>query len=244
MTITIKTVKTAAVLVALAVTAAVPARAQRSTDVSRAADDTRSYGAVASVHNARLMNEIMREYGIDPERLGPAQAARIDEVRYRLFPDAEPRRQRLSRTQALAVVYVALVYPRERRGGGGGGWNDGVDRDRDWDRDRDRDWDRDRPRGNRQCAEVDRGVYELLNITGVQDPMLFLNDEEKVRVRTAAVAVQRAAIDGGLRQVADRAAEVIALSREMMPDRDAAADRVAALKSAADQACDRGTDRR
>lgn len=239
MTITIKTVKTAAVLAALAVTAAVPARAQRSTDLSREADDTRSYGAVASVHNARLMNEIMREYGIDPERLGPAQAERIDEVRYRLFPDAEPRRQRLSRTQALAVVYLALVYPRERRGGGGGGW------DNDDDGGRDRDWDRDRgPRGNRQCAEVDRGVYELLNITGVQDPMLFLNDEEKVRVRTAASAVQRAAIDGGLRQVADRAAEVIALSQEQMPDRDAAVDRVAALKAATDEACDRGADRR
>lgn len=240
--ITIHTMKkSAASLAALLVLAAAPAKAQPQ-QTRLPADDTRSYGAAASAHDARLLGEALRDFGYSSDRLSIAQRERLDDARARLFPDA-PSRQRLNRTQAIAVVYTALVYPRGTGGGGGrGGWNDDGGRG-GWD-DRDRgDWDRDRdrPRASSRCTEIDEGVYALLNTVAGDGMSGFVDDQEKASLRTKAAEVQRAAIARNYRQVADRAADVIASLAEFMPQRHIVIEQVRALKDATDQACgDRG----
>jgi hypothetical protein len=228
-------------LIALALLSAAPALAQPSRGpASPTTTRASSQENPTSVYNSQLMDEVMHEFGINPLRLRPKQIERIEEIRRLLFPNLSPRLHRLNRTQALAVVYTALVYPRGTGGGRGGrdGWDDGYGYDEDRDRDRP---PYDRPRGgNRQCVELDQGVYELLNMMGGEGRMIFLDDEEKERIRHTATVVQRVAINRGFRQVADRAADVIGALRAFNPSRSAVAERVAALKSAADQACDGG----
>ncbi len=230
-----------AALVALALLSASPAGAQTQLPADARpsripVEDTRSYGASPGVHNTRLMADVLREFGYDGDRLGRRQQERLDEIRYRLFPDAA-RGQRLNRSQAVAVVYVALVYPRGTGGrgggwGGGDGWNGGG-----WDDDRDRD----RPRYGGRCEDIDTGVYALLNMVRGGDGFGFVDGDEKVRIQARATQVQSAAIARNYRQVADRAADVIGALSAYMPERRLVAQRVDALKAAADQACgDRG----
>jgi len=232
---------TPAALVAFALLSAAPALAQSTREPATTTARVGGQGGSTSAYNSRLMDEVMREFGINPLRLRPRQIERIDETRRILFPSLSPRIHRLNRTQAIAVIYTALVYPRGTGGGRGGrdGWDDGYGYDDDRGPDRP---PYDRPgRGNRQCAELDQGIYELLNTVGGEGQMIFLDDEEKERIRSTATRVQRAATDRGFRQVADRAADVIVSMRAFSPSRSVAAERVADLKAAADQACDRGS---
>lgn len=239
--------KSAAALAALALLSIAPLQAQAQPDADAQArrnripvEDMRSYGATASVHNQRLMADVLRDFGYTSERLTARQRERLDDARYRLFPDQSPR-QRLNRTQAIAVVYTALVYPRGTGGRGGqgdgrGGWDDGRG-GWDDDRGRDRDWDRDRPRSGSRCTEIDEGVYALLNMVGGDGMSGFVNDQEKVAIRNKAAEVQRAAIARNHREVADRAADVIASLSEFMPQRHIVTEQVQGLKDATDQAC-------
>jgi len=227
---------TPAALVALALLSAAPALAQPTRQPATPSSSSRPgfQESPTSVYNSELLDEAMHEFGINPSRLRPKQIERIEEIRRLLFPSLNPRLHRLNRTQAIAVVYTALVYPRGT-GGGRGGWDDGNGYDDDRDRDRP---PYDRPRGgNRQCVEVDKGVYELLNLMGGEGQTMFLDDTEMDKVRTTATVVQREAISRGFRQVADRAADVIGALRSFSPSRRVVADRVIALKAAADQAC-------
>jgi hypothetical protein len=228
---------TPAALVALALLSAAPALAQPAREPASASSRVGSQSGSTSAYNSRLMAEVLREFGYSPDRLGRRQQERLDEVRYRLFPDAP--RQRLNRSQAVAVVYVALVYPRGTGGGrggwdGGNGWGGGDG----WDDDRDRD----RPSYGGRCAEIDTGVYALLNmVRGGGDGFGFIDEEDKVRIQARATQVQSAAIARNYRQVADRAADVIGSLSAWMPERRLVAQRIDALKAAADQACgDRG----
>jgi len=125
------------------------------------------------------------------------------------------------------VVYVALVYPRGT-GGRGGGWGDGNG------------WggrDRDRPGHGGRCAELDTGVYALLNLVRGGDGFGFIEGEEKTRMQARAIEVQSAAIALNYRQVTDRAVDVVGALSAWMPERGEVSRRIDALKSAADQAC-------
>jgi hypothetical protein len=219
--------KCAAALAALAVLSAAPLLAQPETQAPAQTrqnripvEDMRSYGATATVHNARLLGEVLRDFGYDADRLSAGQQERLDDARYRLFPDQSPR-QRLNRTQAIAVVYTALVYPRGT--GGRGGWDD--------------DRGRDRPDDAGRCVAIDEGVYELLNLVSGDGNFGSVDDEEKVKIHAVATRVQGAAIARNYRQVADRAVSVMASVSEWSPRRTVVRAHVNALKTAVDQAC-------
>jgi hypothetical protein len=68
----------------------------------------------------RELEEAMREHGFRSDRLSNAQMRALDATFRQLFPEQDARRYRLNRTQASALVYMALVQPRDRLGSGPG----------------------------------------------------------------------------------------------------------------------------
>ena len=205
--------------------------------------------------NQQAVDRALREFGFDPYRLRADQQRAIDSTWGLLYPGTNQYRNPLNSSQATALVYVALVHGRERRGGGQGGYDDygrnGNGRD-DYGRggnDRD-DYGRggsgdDRyGRGTAQCVDVNRRVYDVENAVNNGTRSMFLNDTQKRAVRESAREVQRLAVDRNWRRVSDRAGQVIESVNENLPDRDDVLERVQALKTAVDESCGQERDRR
>jgi hypothetical protein len=225
-------------------------------------------GASAQYDNGRgrtVLDAALREFGYNPARLRREQVQALDNAMARLFPGPDARRSVLNRSQATAVVYMALVYPRgtardrwddDRNGRG----RDDYARDRDDnDRDQDDDYgDRDRDpygrgrdgdgggrdgngqgQGGQVCRDMSLRAYEIGNVVDAEGSSLFLTGGEKQRVRSAAAEVQRLAAGRGDRAVADQAGTIISGVGGLLPRKADLRPRVRALKSAVEQACGR-----
>ncbi|HEX2209015.1 MAG TPA: hypothetical protein VHG93_15155 [Longimicrobium sp.] len=62
----------------------------------------------------QLINQAVRYYGFRPNRLTAAQVDAIQDTWFQLF--GATGRRTLSRAQATAIVYMALVHPYEDEG--------------------------------------------------------------------------------------------------------------------------------
>ncbi len=71
----------------------------------------------ADVRMSRELEDALREHGFRSDRLSTAQTRALDATFRQLFPEQDARRYRLNRTQASALVYMALVQPRDSRYG-------------------------------------------------------------------------------------------------------------------------------
>jgi hypothetical protein len=198
------------------------------------------------------IDRALAEFGFDANRLRPEQQRALQSAWRDLLPDADPGRYALNSAQATAIVYLALVHGRDRRGGWGGdprdGWNGGYGRGDGYGGGYDGgngSYGRGEGYGTgASCAALSRRVLDAENATDEQDRTLFLDDEHKAAVRTAAREAQRMAVERGWRDVADRASDVVSAVSEPLPERTAVAARVGALQHAAIDACGGAADRR
>lgn len=235
----LQSLRLAAAALALAAFAAAPLAAQST--------QQRRPPAVPTVSNVReanqaLIDQAVRRAGFRPGRLTPGQVDAIEDAWADLLPEANPRRYRLNRAQAAALVYLALVEGDDRYGRPGSGGRYDDDR---YDDDR---YD-DRPGSGpgfpgggdrlRACREMDERAFEIGNIVDTGGVTFFLDPQEKERVRNLAREVQRTAVARGDRAVADRAGDVISSVSEALPHKNDVRPRVQALKSALEQACGR-----
>lgn len=201
----------------------------------------------------QLINQAVRHYGFRPSRLSDRQVDAIQDSWYELFGATGARRP-LSRAQATAIVYMALVHPYEQdgfyedgrpgRGGGewndrpGGGWNDRPgggwnDHPRDGD-------DDDAPpyrEGDEPCVRMESDAYRLGNLVSAPETStgLFIVDPEKGRARTLARQIQQRAVECRASAVADRATDIMAALAAPLPGRSDLETRVNALKQAIQQ---------
>lgn len=171
------------------------------------------------------MEAALRYYGIDPHRLTREQSYALDRMRAEL---AGGDRRALTRTQATAIVYMALVFPREA----GDGYGDGYGGGRGGYGQENGGWGRD-PRPGR-CTEVEQQAYELGNVVSGsgRNTGLFVSDAEKVRARSLARTIQQGALQCGNRDAADVAGEIMRELADNLPERSEIGQRVAELKGA------------
>ncbi|HEX8392678.1 MAG TPA: hypothetical protein VF665_10020 [Longimicrobium sp.] len=177
------------------------------------------------------LENALRYYGYEPYRLTRDQSYALDRARTELLGAGTGRRA-LSRTQATAIVYMALVFPREqgrydRQGRGYGDYEGrgGYDRPNGG-------YGREPRRG--RCVEVEAQAYELGNVVSgsARDGGLFVNDPEKGQARSLARRIQQGAVQCGRSDAADVAGEIIEELSRPLPERSGIARQVAELKSA------------
>lgn len=191
--------------------------------------------------NEQLIDNAVRRYGYRPNRLSHRQVAAIhrawDEL---LGPGASRRRTGLNRTQATAIVYMALVQPYEDERG--------YDRPRD--RDDDDRYGRDGRRDDRdgryerptywsaQCDELQADAYRLGSLISAPggNVGLFVAEPERARARALAQQIQQRAVQCRATGAANHAAEVLELLSAALPDRNAIRLQVDALKHELQQA--------
>lgn len=227
----------------LALAPAAEARAQSSSQQSIQSSE---YGMSRwrGSRNGQLLNDAVRYYGFRPNRLTNRQMDAIQETWYEMFGST---RRTLTRTQATAVVYMALVHPYEdegfyddgrpgrpgrweRPGGGydrpGGGWNDrpggGYDNV---------------PPSRDVCLQMESDAYRLGNMISAPEVNtgLFIVDPQKGQARTLARQIQQRAIECRATGVADLAADVLTALSAPLPGRADLEQRVDALKDAVQQ---------
>ena len=203
---------------ALALSAAADVQAQSSAQGGA----TRWRGS----RSEQLINQAVRHYGFRPNRLTDRQVDAIQETWYELFGGQNGRRT-LSRAQATAIVYMALVHPYEeegfyedgRPGRPGGGWSG-----------------RDDPPPSRDdaCGQMESDAYRLGNLVSAPEVNtgLFVADPEKARARTLARQIQQRAVECRATAVADRAALILRLLSEPLPRRSDVEAQVNTLKQA------------
>lgn len=174
--------------------------------------------------NEQLIEQAVRRYGYRPNRLTDAQVHAIDRAWVELLgPGA--RRGALNRSQATAIVYLALVEPTEHAYAG---------RDRD---------DHDRPGGgytgrpgawDARCDEMEADAYRLGTLVSAprSNSGLFVNEPERGRARALARQIQERAVQCRATAAADRAGDVLAALSDGLPRRGAVESRVNALKVA------------
>jgi len=73
-------------------------------------------GAVASalaldLRRQPALGEALRAHGFRADRLGRSEQRALADMLSELYPHMDPRRDRLTSNQAVALVYVALVHP-------------------------------------------------------------------------------------------------------------------------------------
>lgn len=201
----------------------------------------------------QLINQAVRHYGFRPSRLTDRQVNAIQATWYELFGTTGTRRP-LSRAQATAIVYMALVHPYEgdgfyedgRPGLGGGGWNDRPGGG--WDDRPGGGWN-DRPRdgydngappyrdGDEPCVRMESDAYRLGNLVSAPEVSsgLFIVDPEKGQARTLVRQIQQRAVECRASAVADRAADIMAALSAPLPSRSDLETRVNSLKQAIQQ---------
>lgn len=209
------------------------------------AADAHAQAGVARWQGSRseqLINQAVRHYGFRPNRLTQRQVESIQDAWAELL-GVQGGRRTLSRAQATAIVYMALVHPLEEddwyeegRPGRrpGGGWNDRPGGG--WD-DRPRDDDRP-PYRDEACMQMESDAYRLENLVRApeRNTGLFVAEPEKGRARALARQIQQRAIECRASTVADRAADVLTALSAAMPERSHVAARVSSLKQAIQRA--------
>lgn len=224
---------------ALALSAAGDARAQSSVQQAGVAHWSGS-------RNEQLINQAVRHYGFRPNRLTRNQIEAIRDAWWELLGTGSGRRP-LSRAQATAIVYMALVHPYEEedwydQGRPGGGWHGGGGSSRPgggWDDRPGRDDDDVPPyRPGEACVRMEADAYRLENlvISAGGNGGLFIVDPEKGRARTLARQIQQRAVECRASAVADRASDIMAALAAPLPSRSDLQTRVNALKQAIQQA--------
>lgn len=187
----------------------------------------------------QLIDQAVRYYGFRPNRLTQRQADAIRDTWFELFGGPSVRRP-LTRQQATAVVYMALVFPYEREGwynegrpgGGYGGGRPGGG----WDDRPGGGWDNDGPPyRNEACVAMESDAYRLENLVIGRDGGLFVTDPDKGRARTLTRQIQQRAVECRASLVADRAGDVLRLLAEPLPSRSDLEPRINALKQAIQQ---------
>lgn len=188
--------------------------------------------------NEQMIDQAVRHYGFRPNRLTDRQVDAIQETWYELFGATTARRP-LTRAQATAVVYMALVHPYEEEGfyedgrPGRGGWNDRDDRPgggyngggappyRDDDR----------------CEQMESDAYRLGNLISAprSSTGLFVVDPEKGQARTLARQIQQRAVECRSTAVADRAGDILTALSAPLPRRSDLEPRITSLKQAIQQ---------
>jgi hypothetical protein len=192
--------------------------------------------------NEQLLNQAVRRYGYRPNRLSDGEVRAINRAWVELLGPGS-RRAPLNRAQATAIVYLALVEPREdayagrppvedydRPGGGYGRPGDGYGRPDDG-YGRPGYW-------AAACDEMEGDAYRLGNLVSAprDNGGLFVTDPERGRARALARQIQEQAVQCRATGAADRAGEVLAELSGALPRRDVVAQRVDALKAAIQQA--------
>lgn len=180
--------------------------------------------------NEQLIDQAVRRYGFRPNRLTDAQIRAINDAWTELLGPTT-RRTQLNRTQATAIVYMALVQPYED--------------DRRPVYDVPRDDDRyDRPGGGYQggrpgwwsaeCDAMEADAYRLGNLVSApeRNASLFVQEPERGRARALARRIQEQAVQCRAYSAADRAGDVLTLLSDNLPDRSDVAQQVDALKRA------------
>ena len=215
----------------LALSTAVDARAQSSVQSSAA--------HWRGGRSEQLINQAVRHYGFRPNRLTERQVSAIQDSWFELFGGASARRP-LTRQQATAIVYMALVFPNEQEGWydegrpggryGGGGWDDRPGGG--WD---DRPGDDGPPYRGEACVQMEADVYRLENLVTGTGNGLFVTDPDKGRARTLARQIQQRAVECRASAAADRAGDVLRLLAEPLPSRSDVQTRINALKAAIQQ---------
>lgn len=225
-------------LVAFGVALSTAADAQAQSSVQASAAHWRGS------RSEQFIDQAVRHYGFRANRLTDRQVAAIQDTWLELFGGPGARRT-LTRQQATAIVYMALVFPYEEegwynegRGGGygggrgdrpGGGYGGGRD---------------DRPGGgyddgppyrDEACVQMEADVYRLENLVIGTGNGLFVTDPDKGRARTLARQIQQRAVECRASQVADRAGDVLRLLAEPLPSRSDVQTRINALKQAIQQ---------
>jgi hypothetical protein len=190
--------------------------------------------------NEQLIDQAVRRYGYRPHRLTQRQVEAIhrawDEL---LGPGSSRRRIALNRTQATAIVYMALVQPTEDDGRYDRRGRDGVE-DRDG---RDDGYGRnDRPGSwSAACDALQPDANRLGTLVAAPQSGAgrFVTEPDRGRARALARQIQERAVECRATAAADRAGEVMELLSHPLADRGAVRVRVDALKQAIQQA-DRG----
>lgn len=225
-------VRLGAAVLALSLAGAAAAHAQ-ATGTYRTPSTTRTPSQPA-------VDRALREFGFNPVSLRADQQRALTSTWALLFPEANRFRTTLNSSQATALVYVALVHGRDRRGGWGqrdrDRWDD-RDNGRDRDDDRDDDWNDDRGGRGGQCVELNQRLYDAQNALGSSTWSNYVSAAQKGPTRESLRDVQRLAVERGWRPVADLASEAMALLNENYPVRAEVLQRIQAIKAAVDESC-------
>jgi hypothetical protein len=143
------------------------------------------------------VQDAMRSYRFNPDRLNRTQERTLAETFTALFPDRDPRRHHLNQTQATALVYMALVHPTHG------------------------DVARRQPR-RASCETAVRRVYqldELFAAPGRGQPRDLRRDEQQ-RVHAEAREIERLARSCGEDRLEDEAARLVSLTAERQVARE------------------------
>jgi hypothetical protein len=181
----------------------------------------------------QAIDQAVRHYGFRPNRLTRQQIDAIQRAWTELL-GRDSRTRPLNRTQATAIVYMALVHPYEqdgwydegRPGGGrrGGGWSDRPGDGRD---------DGGPPyRGGEACVQMEADAYRLENVINDAGSGLFITEPDRGRARTLARQIQQHAVECRASAVADRAGDILRVLSATLPSRSDLEPRVDALKQA------------
>jgi hypothetical protein len=177
--------------------------------------------------NEQMIDQAVRRFGYQPDRLTPAQLRAIDQAWTELLGQTT-RRASLNRAQATAIVYLALVDgndgPRDRPdgydgrpGGSEGGYGGG------------------RPGGwGAECEQLQADAYRLgalITAPGGRNS-LFVAEPERGQARALARQIQEQAVQCRAIAAADRAGEVMTALSDNFPERTDVSRRVDALKRA------------
>jgi hypothetical protein len=155
-----------------------------------------------------MVKQALRGHGYNPNRISQAQERALGEAYRELFPERNARWDRLNRTQATALVYMALVHPG--RSGSTGR----------------------QPRRS-DCETVATQVWELEDsfAPAGRGQARHLNRTEREWLLAQAAEVQRSAHLCGDRRLEDAAHELNILLSEQRPDRERVTRQVSRMKS-------------
>lgn len=165
-------------------------------------------GASAQAPAARdepVLERALRHYRFDPDALDADAHAALARTREALIPD--PDGHPLNRTQAMAIVYMALVFPVEQ--------------------------EEPRPGERRRCRGLAAQVYALGNLVEPRTGAgLFVTEpDEQRRIRHAASRIQQEALRCASFPLADRAGEVLSELGRNLPTRSTLGETVVAMKA-------------
>ncbi|CAN5875145.1 hypothetical protein BH23GEM7_BH23GEM7_23840 [soil metagenome] len=157
-----------------------------------------------------LVEDALRSYGLRSDRLTRAQERALEDTFSELYPDRDARRQRLNRTQATALVYMALVHPGRRDAALPPG----------------------RPVG-RACEMPARLVYELEDYFDAprRGQPRYLRDREQQQLQTSARDIQRQARSCGDFRLTDEATALVRMLAERRVEREQVAQQVDRMKA-------------